>query len=214
MFFSFHMFALSECLLQQQKNSHQGLGIRFLWAHQCRRVRGRTLSVALPLHLLTRFSAETTVYDSCTPSLGLYDRSELFTVCGFEPPCFDGRSPYRKTRGTTAETLRDDTFHLCGSFQQAWLKSAQFSSSHCVWLNMARHTRRTRSVGTNDRVLKVSAVQAPYRIDPRAGFFLHAITKRVDDHESTTPFTRHVGVLLAFVARILVPSNGGRDRFN
>src|SRR5205823_10177652 len=50
---------------------------------------------------------------------------------------------------------------------------------------------RTRSIGTNDRVLKVPAVQAPYRTGRGRGFFFLGIAKRIEDHESTTPFTRH-----------------------
>jgi len=50
---------------------------------------------------------------------------------------------------------------------------------------------RTRSIGTNDRVLKVPAVQAPYRTGRGRGFFFLGIAKRIEDHESTTPFTHH-----------------------
>ena len=146
----------------------------------------RTLSLRLPI----RFPTETTVWYSCGPPLGLYDRGELFNVCGFERPCFGRGGPYRKTRGTTAGAFSDDTVRLQGSLQRAWLNSAQSSGSHCVWLNMSRHMRNN-SVGTNDRVLKVSAVQAPCRIDPRTGFFIHEITNSFDDHQSTTPFTGH-----------------------
>ena len=112
-------------------------------------------------------------------------------------------------RSTTARALRDGTFRLYGSLQRAWLNSAQSSGSLCVWLKMSRQTRNN-SVGTNERVLKVSAVQAPCRIDPRTGSFLHEITNSFDDHQSTTPFTRHVvsswRSSLVFVCRATVAS--------
>ena len=52
---------------------------------------------------------------------------------------------------------------------------------------------RTRSVGTNDRILKVSAVQAPSRTDSHRGFLFLRIAKRIEDHKSATPLTGHVG---------------------
>src|SRR5438132_3463324 len=60
-----------------------------------------------------------------------------------------------------------------------------------MWRNRSRQMRNN-SVGADERVLTVSAVQAPSRIVPRAGFFLPEITNNFDDHQSTTPFTRHV----------------------
>jgi hypothetical protein len=98
---------------------------------------------------------------------------------------------YRKPRGTTVESFGDDTFRLYGSLQRAWLHSAQSSASHCVWRDRSQQMRNN-SVGADERVLTVSAVQAPSRIVPRAGFFLHEITHSFDDHQSTTPFTQHV----------------------
>lgn len=114
-----------------------------------------------------------------------------FNACRFTRPCFGGWSPYRKTRGTAARGLRDDTFRLYGSLQQTWLNNAPSSSFLCVWITQSRQTGNS-PVGTNGRVLKVSAVQAPCRIDPAAGYYLHKITNSLDDHQSPTPFTRHI----------------------
>lgn len=115
-----------------------------------------------------------------------------FNPCRFTHPCFGGWAPpYRKARGATADVLRDDTVRLYGLFPPTWLNSALSARSHCVWVRLSWHTGNT-SVGTNYRVLKVSTVQAPYRIDPTAGPYLHQFTNSFGDHQSSTPFTRHV----------------------
>lgn len=57
-------------------------------------------------------------------------------ACRFTRPYFGGWGPHRKTRGTTAGVLRDDTFRLYGSLQRAWLNSAQSFGPHCVWRDM------------------------------------------------------------------------------
>ena len=87
--------------------------------------------------------------------------------------------------------LRYDIVLWYGSLQRAWLNSTPSPGSHCAWLNLSRQTENT-SVSANDRVLKVSAVQASCRIDPPAGPYLHQFTNSFHDHQSSTPFTRHV----------------------
>ena len=87
--------------------------------------------------------------------------------------------------------LRYDIVLWYGSLQRAWLNSTPSPGSHCAWLNLSRQTENT-SVSANDRVLKVSAVQAPCRIDPPAEFFLHEITNSFDNHQPPTPFTQHL----------------------
>jgi hypothetical protein len=118
-------------------------------------------------------------------------RMSQLNARGLKRLCFGGWGPYRKTWGTTAQVLRDGTFRVCGSLQHRWLNDVLCSRSHCVWVSLTWRTEHT-SVGTNDRVLKVSAVQAPCRIDPSAGSCLHKLTNRFDDHQSSTPFTRHI----------------------
>jgi hypothetical protein len=51
--------------------------------------------------------------------------------------------------------------------------------------------RRPRSVGKNNRVLKVPTIQAPGYTEPQRGFFFLGITKGVEYHESATTLTEH-----------------------
>jgi hypothetical protein len=125
--------------------------------------------------------------EPCRTLRGLFK----FNAYRFTRPCFGGWGPYRKTRGTAARGLRDDIFRLYGSLQHTWLNNAPSSSFLCVWITLSRQMGNT-SVGTNGRVLKVSAVQAPCRIETAAGSYLHKITNSLDDHQSPTPFTRHI----------------------
>jgi hypothetical protein len=55
---------------------------------------------------------------------------------------------------------------------------------------------RRHSVGTNDGVLEVTAIQAPHRIYPRAECIVHEIARSFDDHQAATPCTRHEASLL------------------
>ncbi len=128
---------------------------------------------------------------SCIPPLGPYDLGGLFKVFRFKLLYLGGRDPYGKTRCPTTWALRNDTVRLCGSLQRAWLNNAQTSASHCGWRNRSRRTRNN-SVGANDPVLKISAVQAPSCLDPPEGFVLHEIANSFDDHQPSTPFTRHI----------------------
>lgn len=156
-----------------------------------RRVRDASTAGQSRGQIIESVSVETTVQYSCVPPLGLYDLDVSFNGCRFKSPCFGGRGAYRKTRGTNPRALRNDTVSLYGSLQHAWLSSAQSSGSHYVWRNRSRQTGNN-SVSTNGRVLKVSAVHTPSRIDPPVGFFFHEITNSFDDHQSPTSFTRHI----------------------
>ena len=96
--------------------------------------------------------------------------------------------PRRHARGVRRSRIVCVHLYRC-VHERAPLSAAPLGLYHRggIFLHM-----RIRSVGTNDRILKVPAVQAPNRAGSHRGFLFRRIAKRIEDHKSATPLTGHV----------------------